>query len=315
MGDRPGLWTTLLDIGICWRRSAVVMDREQARIEVRSRRQAMDWSLVLISQGIESTIEYNEEGGWGLLVSAVERERASQVIRLYESENRRWPWRQELFHTGALFDWGSLAWVMLVCVFWMADGPVDLHGAGLMDSVAVGHGQWWRLFTAIWLHGDIGHLATNATLGVVLLGLTMGRYGTGLGLLLAYLAGFGGNLLEWLLALAPRLSLGASGMVMGCLGLLAIHSFALWRQTPHSTRYVVSSLLAGVMLFVLFGLAPGSDVLAHAGGFLTGLLLGTAVSWAPKLAQKQRLNLLSGLVFTLLVVIPWWLALRRGATS
>ena len=30
----------------------------------------MDWSLVLVSQGIETTIDYSENGdGWGLLVA------------------------------------------------------------------------------------------------------------------------------------------------------------------------------------------------------------------------------------------------------
>ena len=95
------------------------------------------------------------------------------AARLYEFENRRWPWRQEVFQTGVLFDWASLAWVLLLCVFWLADGPANLRDAGLMDSAAVSRGQWWRLFTAIWLHGDVAHLAANATIGVVLLGMAM----------------------------------------------------------------------------------------------------------------------------------------------
>ncbi len=87
-----------------------------------------------------------------------------------------------------------------------------------MDGAAVAHGQWWRLFTAIWLHADLAHLATNATIGLLLLGLAMGRYGTGAGLLAAYLAGAGGNLVAGLISLQPHRSLGASGMVIGCLG-------------------------------------------------------------------------------------------------
>ena len=38
----------------------------------------------------------------------------------------------------------------------------------------------------MWLHADVGHFATNATFGLVLLGLVMGRYGTGVGLLAAH---------------------------------------------------------------------------------------------------------------------------------
>ena len=110
--------------------------------------------------------------------------------------------------------------------------------------------------------GSVGHFATNATFGLVLLGLVMGRYGTGAGLLATYLAGAGGNVIAWLLFTGPYRSVGASGMVLGCLGLLAVQSFSLWRQTPHAGKYIVSGIVGGVMLFVLLGLTPGTDVLA-----------------------------------------------------
>jgi membrane associated rhomboid family serine protease len=181
-----------------------------------------------------------------------------------------------------------------------------------MDGTAVASGQWWRLFTAMWLHADVGHLAANATIGLVLLGLVMGRYGTGVGFLAAYLSGAGGNVMAWRLSPGPHHSLGASGMVLGCLGLLAVQSFSLWRQTPHATKYIVGGLVGGVMLFVLLGLTPGTDVLAHLGGFCTGLALGGALALAPGVAQKAGINLLCGFLFALLVILPWWLALRSG---
>ena len=48
---------------------------QDAVIPTRSRKQARDWSLVLISQGIEATI-LHEEGAWVLLVSPAEHARA-----------------------------------------------------------------------------------------------------------------------------------------------------------------------------------------------------------------------------------------------
>jgi len=178
----------------------------------------------------------------------------------------------------------------------------------------VAHGQWWRLFTAMWLHADLAHLATNATIGVLLLGLAMGCYGTGAGLLAAYLAGAGGNLVAGLISLQPHRSLGASGMVMGCLGLLAVQSFSLWRQTPQAMKYILSGICGGVMLFILLALTPGTDVLAHLGGFACGLVLGALLSLVSAVAQMPRTNLLSGLLFALLVIVPWWLALRNGGS-
>ncbi len=288
------------------------MEPVTARIPVRSHRQAMDWSLVLVSQNIETSIEQSENGtDLALLVAPQDYAKALHVLRLYRLENRGWPWQQRVFTPGLLFDWGSLAWVLLLCFFfWLSDNSTDLRSAGQMDSAAVAHGQWWRLFTAVWLHADLAHLALNATSGLVLLGLAMGRYGTGAGLLAAYLAGAAGNVIAGLVSAGAHRSLGASGMVMGSLGLLAVQSLSLLKQTPHAPKFIISGVSAGIMLFVLLGLSPGSDLLAHLGGFLGGVLLGALLTVLPPLGNKALPNFVAGLIFALLVTFPWWLALR-----
>jgi membrane associated rhomboid family serine protease len=285
------------------------MEPETARIAAHSRQEAMDWGLVLASQGIEAAIQGPEgEEPWGLAVAAQDYERAAEAIRQYRLENQGWPWQQPVLQQGYPFDWGSLAWVLLVVLFFWLDGHSDLRPAGMMVSARVAQGQWWRLFTAVWLHADAGHLAANATLGFVLLGLVMGRYGTGAGLLAAYLTGVAGNAEAWLLAPGLYRSLGASGMVLGSLGLLAAQAFSLRGRDAGAPRLMASGVLAGVMLFVLLGLGPGTDVVAHVGGFLSGLLLGAALALVPGLAQRAGSNLLCGLIFGGLIILPWWLA-------
>src|SRR5436309_6098661 len=103
----------------------------------------------------------------------------------------------------------------------------------------------------------------------------MGRFGTGAGLLGTYLAGAMANAAECLLADESRRSLGASGMVMGSLGLLAAQSFYLWRVSSYARKYLLGAVTAGLMLFILLGLAPGTDIIAHLGGFISGLILGS----------------------------------------
>jgi membrane associated rhomboid family serine protease len=283
-----------------------------SRIGAYSRRQAMDWSLVLVSQGIEAVIEQPQaDGSWGLWVPVDQFAAARQAIRQYRLENRYRPWQQHVLAPGLIFDWGSLAWVGLLLAFYAVDSDRNLQSLGLMDSVAVSHGQWWRLFTAVWLHGDLAHLATNAAIGLVLLGLAMGCYGTGAGLLAAYLCGAAGNALAGALSAGPHRSLGASGMVMASLGLLAVHSLSLWRKSPNAPRYIIGGLMGGTMLFVLLALTPGTDIVAHLGGFISGLLLGIALISTPAITRTNWSNLICGFVFVVLVIVPWWLAFRN----
>ena len=281
------------------------------RIPVRSRRQAMDWSLVLVSQGIDSTVEVSEEAGWGLVVAAADYERSLAVLRQYRLENLHWPWRQQV-HRAVLFDWGSLAWVFLLGAFYWLDARAPgMHAAGVMDGEAVAHGQWWRLVTAMFLHADPGHLAANAGFGLIFLGLAMGSYGTGVGLLATLAAGVGGNLMAWFIDPGHR-NLGASGMVMGCLGLLVAQSLSIRREHPRETKAMLAAIAAGVMLFLWLGSNPGTDLVAHLGGFVSGLFLGAMLKQVPRLVQSAAVNFVAGVVFGVLVIVPWWLALRAS---
>jgi rhomboid protease GluP len=289
-----------------------VIEIMTARIRVRSRRVAMDYSLVLISQGIEAVIDSSESDGWGLVVAGQDYDRAVEVLHQYRIENRGWPLRHRVSSDGPFFDWASLAWVLLVGLFFWVQSHADssFREAGLMNAVAVSHGQWWRLFTAIFLHADLGHFAMNASIGFFLLGLTMGNMGAGFGLLAAYLAGVCGNVATWLVFSEGHRSLGASGMVMGCVGLLAVQSVVFRRA--HSWKFALGGLAAGALLFALLGLDPQSDVLAHLGGFVGGLVIGGGLILVPRLCRNTMANVVAGFVFSGLVILPWWLALRSS---
>lgn len=284
-----------------------------SRIAAPSKRQALDWSLALVSQGIESILDSNPDTGWGLIVEEQDHPRACAVIQQYQKENPRWPWQQKIILPELAFDWGCLAWVFLTGVFfWLSGQSASFRDAGMMQNTAVSRGEWWRLFTAIFLHADAGHLASNAVIGFVLLGLAMGRCGTGIGLLAALLAGAGGNVASWLGHSGNHQGLGASGLVFGCLGLLTAQSFPRLTHHAKAVKLAVSGVAAGVMLFIWMGLSPGTDVIAHAGGFVSGLLVGTPLAFWPRLCRQPAVNLAAGALFSALTVVTWWLAATAG---
>ncbi len=287
-----------------------------AIIPTRTEREAMDWSLVLASQGIEASIErHPENGGCLLVVPAPEHRRAVQSIRHYVAENRQRRWRRELPWNGMIYDGRNVAWlVLLIALFFLGETRTPgLHEAGLMDDAAVHRGEWWRLFTAVMLHADVGHLAANVATGLVFLGLAMGSFGPGVGLLAAFLAGAGGNIAGMLLYPQAHRSLGASGMVMGALGLLTAQSLALWKSGRGSRQLALRGGAAGLLLLILLGLSPEArtDVIAHLGGFATGLLLGLGLAWLPeKFVQSSWTQRLATLLCLALVLSAWRLALR-----
>jgi membrane associated rhomboid family serine protease len=276
----------------------------------------MDWSLVLISQGIVTTIQRDLEANrWALVVGAPDYARAVHVIRQYRAENQGRTWRKELPWPGLIFDWRSLVPLLfLVLLFTVeATGRANLSQVGRMDNLAVRSGEWWRLFTAVTLHQDLAHLAANATTGLLLLGLAMGAFGPGIGLLASFFAGVGGNLAGLIFYSEAHRGLGASGMVFGALGLLAAQWLTLLRHGLTPRQLAVRGVLSGCLLLVLLGLSPEEnvDVLAHAAGFATGIALGALLALCPpRFVQSALVNTIALCLCSGLVVATWWLALR-----
>jgi rhomboid protease GluP len=274
----------------------------------------MDWSLALISQGIAATIKHDAAGaGWQLEVSAQDGQKAFQTLRQYHQENRGWPWHNAIPLTRAHFDWFGLTWgLLLAWCFWLESVNPDFKRAGIMDTSAVLAGQWWRVFTAILLHADLAHLAGNLSIGILLFGLAMGRFGTGAGLLTAFLAGAAGNLASLLLNAKPFYGLGASGMVMGALGMLSAQTLRWGGKSGASLKQRLAGVAAGIMLFTLYGLAPGTDMAAHLGGFIAGLLLGVGLVFLPEeFLHSRKTNIASSFLLLALLAVTWGLALKH----
>lgn len=282
-------------------------------IPARSKRQAMEWSLVLASQDIAAIIRRSETG-WELEVEPPELERAKEALAQYQVENHGWRWRQELPVASVTLHWGALFWAMaMVAMYYWSTGPFPrLKELGTVNSRAVQSGQWWLLLTGVTLHENLPHLMSNVTVGFLLLGLAMARYGAGVGLLAAFAAGVAGNYASVAIDPEPHFSLGASGMVTGALGLLTVQSFAPWRKVPVASTLLVRAVSAGILVLVLIGFSAGSDILAHVGGFVAGTILGLALAWVrPAALQGRTINAIAGLALGALALGAWVLACRK----
>ena len=286
-----------------------------AMIPMKDLRDAMDCSLALTSQAIENQIGKDdvENNGFHLKVDESDYSHAVETIRRFRDENRRWRWRKPFVHARLSFRGSSFIWCLVLGAFgYLSEIKPGVVEGGILNSALVFDGEWWRVMTATMLHRDIAHLFSNLSAGFVLFGLAMGRFGSGIGLLCILLTGVGGNLFGLAYHMDPYRGLGASGAVMGALGMLGPHAVGLMRQNRSAYRLVVSGLLGVVMVFVLFGLSPESDVIAHFGGFITGIAFGASLGFIDEERIKQsRWNLVASTIILLGLLWSWGAALGQ----
>ena len=275
----------------------------EASIPARSERQAMDWSLVLASQSIEVRLErLPGSGRWQLIVPEPESQRARDVIRQFLRENQGWAWRVNVPGSTVNLHWVSLVWVFVIAVLHAAGGPG--FRTALHESGPARNGEWWRAFTATWLHADAGHLAMNAVLGGPVLGLAMGRYGAGIAAAGTLSAGALANSIAALIREGDYTGLGASGVVMAGIGMLTANRVGLWRHGWRATRWVAPTLLAGAVLFLHLGTSPQSDILVHALGFAFGIPAGMLAALWPE-NRLGVLNRIGWATTAATIILPW----------
>lgn len=153
---------------------------------------------------------------------------------------------------------------------------LDSHEAivalGALDASAVAAGEYWRLLSAIFLHGGFEHLVSNA-IALFILGMVCEHaFGRGQFVVLYVLAGLAGSVVSLLSGAGP--SVGASGAIFGLQGAAIV----LFRR--HRDRLLMRDRRIGVVLLVwaIYSIAAGLvspyvDNGAHIGGAVSGALL------------------------------------------
>jgi rhomboid protease GluP len=183
---------------------------------------------------------------------------------------------------------------------WGADyGPLTLRG------------QWWRMFTSMFVHIGVMHVLFNMVV-LANIGPFMEVLLGGSGYTILYVAaGLGGDAAS--LALHPgTVSAGASGAIFGLYGgllaFLVLHKSSIAKE-------VLFPLWKGAAVFVgynlLYSLKPGVDMAAHAGGLAAGFVIGLflvqpASEIAPARGTRNGVAALLGLAVLIvpLVALP-----------
>jgi rhomboid protease GluP len=198
-----------------------------------------------------------------------------------------------------------------------------INGAGIFSANALVHigwgsnyspltlsGDWWRLFTCMFIHFGIIHLAMNSyalyMAGVYLepmLGKT--KY------IVAYLVtGIFASLASLWWHSEGVNSAGASGAIFGLYGVFLALLFT--NLIPKQMR---SSLLQSIGVFVVFNLIYGTksgiDNAAHMGGLLSGLIIGFIFYPLLKKEDKGIKSSLALLAIIAVAALSAWIYLNN----
>ena len=143
----------------------------------------------------------------------------------------------------------------------------------------VQRGQWWRLFTAMFVHESVPHILFNM-IGLLAFGAMVERfYGWRQTLLIYLVAGLVGNATSLHYGAQHAVSVGASGAIYGVIGAWVAMMYWHRKTLPRTyTRYrLMMVLYVGNSLLQGFS-NPHIDHAAHVGGLLSGIVLAGLLS-------------------------------------
>ncbi|MFB8772163.1 rhomboid family intramembrane serine protease [Streptomyces broussonetiae] len=170
-----------------------------------------------------------------------------------------------------------------------------------LPTEGVAEGEWYRLFTSMFVHEAVWHIAFNMLSLWWLGGPLEAALGRARYLALYLVSGLAGSALAYLLTSPTTATLGASGAIFGLFGATAV----LMRRLQYDMRPVIA--LLAINLIFTFNPAFNISWQAHIGGLVAGVVVGYAMVHAPR---ERRALVQYGTCALVLVVIVGMTVLR-----
>jgi rhomboid protease GluP len=188
--------------------------------------------------------------------------------------------------------WATYVFLGLITVVFVAQLAVNqvtgadlIANLGAKDNQLIAQGEYWRLFTAIFVHASLLHYGFNAY-ALYIIGRDVERFsGPARFTVIFLLAGLSGSVFS--LVFNPSPSVGASGAIFGLIGALAVFLYRHRKLFGERGRRNLQNVVIIALINLLIGLQGNIDNWAHLGGLIGGLILGWvlgpvwAVTWDP----------------------------------
>ena len=226
------------------------------------------------------------------------------AVREFEARVREFgdsPWITTVLVVANLAIFASIALLLHTLV---PSNDLQLLGWGVNFGPLTLHGQWWRLLSALFLHGNPAHVLFNMWALWNIGKQTERLYGNWVFAVLYFACGALSGLTS-LVWDPSRATLGASGAIFGICAAYVV--FALHPHRQIAVK-VPAALWVSTSLFALYNLiagffSPGVDNAAHVGGVISGLALGACLAQPLTPAARRRFPLRRTVVATVLTAL------------
>ena len=157
-------------------------------------------------------------------------------------------------------------------------GPTErvLFDLGAMYPPAVSAGQYWRLFSAMFLHAGLFHILFNAYALWIFGQAVEDEYGSVWMGVLYFLTGFLASVTSYAFGPINVIAVGASGAIFGLFGAFVAYNYRRRHLALASARLRAAMTLILINAFLAFAI-PQIDWRAHIGGLAAGFVGGFVV--------------------------------------
>lgn len=164
-------------------------------------------------------------------------------------------------------------------------GSSSVYERFALVPARVAHGDWYRLFTSMFLHYGITHILFNMWALWIVGGALEPMLGRARYLALYFISGLGGSVLSFATGDVLAQAAGASGAIFGLFGAF----FVILRHRNLQTGGVTALIVVNLVLSFT---VPNIDWRGHVGGLIAGALVALVLAYAPQGPRRDTFQFL-----------------------
>jgi membrane associated rhomboid family serine protease len=189
-------------------------------------------------------------------------------------------------------------------------GQQDLFDLGALQPLAIADGQYWRLFSAMFLHAGLLHLAFNAYALWLIGSMIETNLGRTRMVVIYFVTGFLASAASYAFSPVGTIGVGASGAIFGIFGAFIAYNYRRRHLAMAAANLRWAWTLILLNLLLVFGFGGRIDWRAHLGGLVAGLAAGAVAEGWGTAAQRRAVQVAG---FAVLVAVGVAIVVWRTA--